>query len=247
VTAPVRILAVNPNTSKDVTGAFVAAARRNAPAGVEIDGVTGEFGATIVSYEAENVIAAHAALELIAKHAAGYDAIILAISFDTALIAIAELLPTPVIGITHAACEAARMGDRAVGVVSFGAVSLPLYKRVIEGYGFRPLAYEVVEIESTADYLSPMAKDRAVLKAVADLADAGAEAVAICGSAIVGMAERLAPQASLPLYDGVASVAAALTALNADSAAPRTTIRPVGQSTGLSAELTALISGASLP
>ncbi len=244
MTRPIKILAVNPNTSTEVTEAFVTAARRHAPDHVTIDGVTGAFGATIVSYEAENVIAAHAALELIAANAAGYDAVILAISFDTALTAASELLPMPVIGITQAAYEAAAKGGRAVGVVSFGAVSLPLYKRVIEGYGFRPLAYEVVEIASTTDYLSPKAKDRAVLRSIRNLEEAGAESVVICGSAIVGMAERLTPNSPMPLFDGTAAVATTVDALNASRDTTRQAIKPVGESSGLPDTLTALIAGA---
>jgi len=242
MTRPLRILAVNPNTSTEVTEAFVAAAQRCAPADVAIDGVTGAFGATIVSYEAENVIAAYAALDLIASHAAGYDAVILAISFDTALVAAREVLSVPVIGITHAAYVAASMGGRSVGVVSFGAVSLPLYQRVIEGYGFHPVAYEVVEIASTADYLEPMVKDRAVLHSIAKLAAAGADAVVICGSAIVGMAERLSKQAPLPLYDGAASVQATIDAIRGGGEG-HSPVQPVGTSTGLSKDLAALIGG----
>ncbi len=171
-----RILAVNPNTSTAVTDAFVTEARRIAPPDVSVDGVTGTFGATIVSCEAENVVAAHSALDLLAAHAAGYDAVILAISFDSGLLAAQELLPVPVVGLTHAACRAAGVEDRPVGVIGFGAVSLPLYRRTIHGHGFRPVAFEAVEIASTAAYLTPGAMDRAVLGAVDRLAAAGAEA-----------------------------------------------------------------------
>jgi len=41
----------------------------------------------IVSRRSENVIAGHAALDLLARHVADFDAVILAISFDTALAA----------------------------------------------------------------------------------------------------------------------------------------------------------------
>jgi hypothetical protein len=132
-----RILAINPNTSAAVTDAFVAEARRRAPWDVTVEGVTGRFGAGIVSTEAENVVAGHSALALAAEHAAGFDAVILAISFDTALRALRETLPVPVVGITEAALRAA--GARPLGVVCFGAVSLPLYVRLIAAYGVSPV------------------------------------------------------------------------------------------------------------
>jgi allantoin racemase len=235
-----RILAINPNTSAEVTEAFVAEARRRAPAGVTIDGATGRFGARIVSIEAENLIAAHAALELAAERADGYDAVILAISFDTALTALRALLPVPVVGITEAALRAA--GPGPVGVVLFGAVSEPLYARVIAGYGATPVAMEAIEIDGAADYLSPGSKDRAVLEACARLRDRGAEAVVLCGAAIVGMARRLAPAAGLPLFDGSEAVPFALAALAAPRA-PTPRPRPVGETSGLSPALAALIAG----
>ena len=235
-----RLLAINPNTSAAVTDAFVAAALRRAPEGVEIDGVTGLFGAQIVSTEAENVIAGHAALDLAAGHAAGYDAVILAISFDTALRALREVLPVPVVGITEAALAAA--GERPVGVVLFGAVSQPLYERLISGYGVAPVGFETVEIASAEDYLSPAAKDRAVAEACGRLAARGAAAVVICGAAIVGMAARIAGDVPVPVFDGSEAVPLALEAVRGGSGAHQR-LRPVGASTGLSPALAALLTG----
>jgi allantoin racemase len=234
-----RILAINPNTSAAVTDAFVAEARRRAPWDVTVEGVTGRFGAGIVSTEAENVVAGHSALALAAEHAAGFDAVILAISFDTALRALRETLPVPVVGITEAALRAA--GARPLGVVCFGSVSLPLYVRLIASYGLSSVVYEAVEIASAADYLSPEAKDRAVLDASRRLLDRGAEAIVLCGAAIVGMAERLAPDLGAPVFDGAEAVPRCLDMLATPRPVPRP--RPVGETTGLSPALAALITG----
>src|SRR6478735_3823964 len=108
MTFGIRLLAINPNTSVTVTARFLTEARRSLPNTATLDGATGRFGAGIVSSLAENVIAAHAALELLARHGGGYDAVILAISFDTALEAARDLMPVPVIGMTEAAIIAAR-------------------------------------------------------------------------------------------------------------------------------------------
>ena len=240
---PLRLLAINPNTSAAVTEAFVSAARQQATAGVEIDGVTGRFGARIVSTEAENVIAGHSALDLAASHAPGYDAVILAISFDTALRALREVLSVPVIGITEAALAAA--GERPIGVVLFGAVSQPLYERLIAGYGVTPVGFEAVEIASAEDYLSPAAKDRAVAEACRRLVARGAAAVVICGAAIVGMAARIARDVPVPVFDGLEAVALALEAVQARDD-PHPPQRPVGASTGLSPPLAALLAGSGM-
>ncbi len=241
---PTRLLVVNPNTSTEVTEAYVAAARAVAPEGVTLTGVTGRFGARIVSTEAENVIAGHSALDLVAEHAAGHDAVILAISFDTALSALQSVLPMPVRGITGAALQsAAAAGGGRVGVVFFGEVSRALYHSVISGYGVAPSGMAAVEIGSVSDYLLPEAKDAAVLEACARLKRDGAEAIVICGAAIVGMAARLAPRFGLPLFDGIDALHACLADLaepRADSAAPPA---PIATCVGLSPALTALLRG----
>jgi len=237
-----RLLALNPNTSAEVTEAFVAELRRIAPAGVEIEGVTGAFGAPIVTTEAENLVAAHAALELAATHATGFDGVILAISFDTARRALAELLPVPVVGITEAALGTlAAQGQPPIGAVIFGASSQPLYQRLLAEYGCDPVGWEVIEFASQADYLNANARDAAVLDAVMRLADAGAGAVVLLGAAIVGMAARLSPRAPVPLQDGAAALDLCRARIASGARLPP---KPdvISESLGLSPALSALIS-----
>ena len=229
-----RILVVNPNTSTEVTVAYLAAARAHAPEGVTLTGVTGRFGARIVSTEDENVIAGHAALDLVAEHAAGYDAVILAISFDTAQEAVQSVLPMPVIGITGAALNAAARGGRRVGVVFFGEVSRGLYERVVAHAGIKSAGMAAVDVSGVSDYLSPEAKDAAVLDACSELQAQGAESIVICGAAIVGMAARLAPKLSLPVFDGIEAVAACLDAPCPATDKPRLLAKCVGLSPALS-------------
>jgi allantoin racemase len=236
---PRRILVVNPNTSEAVTRAYLDVARAVAPPGVAFDGVTGRFGARIVSTGAENLIAGHAALELVADNLPGHDAVILAISFDTGLAALRDLLPVPVVGITEAALAAARTGDRRVGVVIFGEVSRPLYEQVIAGYGGAVIGYEAVGIGSPGDYLDPTRNDAAVAQAVGRLAARGAEAAVICGAAIVGIAARLQACASVPLFDGSEAVAMCMAA----QPTPPPAHPPIAGSTGLSPALAALLAG----
>jgi len=230
-----RLLAVNPNTSQAVTDRFVAEARRVAPPGVTIDGVTGRFGVRIVTTEAGNVVAGHSALDLIARHAAGHDGVILAISFDSALAAARELLTVPVVALTESALAAA---TAPVGVILFGSVSRPIYERLIAGYGVTPLGIEVIESTSIAAFLEAGASDRPVVEAVERLAAKGARSAVICGAAVVGMAARLAPSAPIPLVDGSAAVAACLARIGS-----RRQPVPAGESVGLSPELAALLRG----
>lgn len=240
---PKRILVVNPNTSDAVTQAFVSAITAIAPADVTFKGVTGTFGAKIVTVAAENTVAAYGTLELIAKHVVGCDAVILAISFDSGLDAAKSILPVPVVGISHAAVFAAAQDNRRVGVIFFGEKSRALYEDLVRRCGITPVGCIAIEIGSVADYLTPQSKDSAVLKAVEQLVARGADSIAIFGSAIVGMAARLQPNSVVPLYDGLEALAETLQQIEENVDLSASVQLPVGPSENLSQDLTQLLAG----
>ncbi len=236
-----RILVVNPNTSTEVTEAYLAAARAIAPSDTIFTGVTGQFGAQIVSTPAENLIAGHSALELVAEHASGHDAVILAISFDTGLEALRSVLSVPVIGITEAALKQAVSQGGPVGVIFFGEVSRGLYEAVLARNGIVPMGMAAIEVGGASDYLSPAAKDDAVLAACGRLAEQGAKAIVICGAAIVGMAARVGARAPVPVYDGIEAVNVCISGRATGAATSRP--RPLGDGVGLSPAQTRLLYG----
>lgn len=241
-----RLLVVNPNTTQAVTEAFLAEARRIAPAGVTMDGATGQYGAPIVSIEAENIIASHVALEILAARGRDYDAAILAISYDSGLVAAREIMPIPVVGITEAALEAAMAASPRIGVVSFGEVSVPLYRRLLHAYRMedRVAGWEVLELHAASGILDTQAQDAAVVEAIRRLQDQGAGAVAVLGTAMVGVGRRLQPLVEAALFDGAApSIAAALAAIRAGERAARPYL-PLSRCHGVPSELADLIAGA---
>lgn len=246
-----KILIVNPNTSTAVTERFVAEARTEAPEDVDFVGVTGRFGAGVVSTRAEDVVAAHAALELIARHHAGYDAAILAISFDSGARALADVSPIPIIPLTASAIAAGLVLARGgqVGLVLFGAMSRVLYEDLIDREGLRTAiaGIGVVEVDSAKGYLAPEAHDAAVVAAVGELAVRGAAAAVICGAAIVGIARRIASACPIPVTD---SAAPAVSAAVAAASAPREIRVPppvLAPMTGVDPTLAALIAPAPAP
>lgn len=241
-----QILVVNPNTSAQATARYVAAVEGVAPPGVSVRGVTGRFGATVVSSRAEEAVAGHAALELIATHAGGCDAVILAISFDSALAAARELLDVPVVGITEAALHAACMDGGQIGLVTFGAVSRALYVDLLARYGLsgRVAGIEVIEIASVAGYLDDPGRDQAVRDAALRLAALpGVCAVVVCGAAVAGIAARLQPGLAFPLLDALGPAVAEAVRLAAAPPASHARPLPLGPSLGLSPALSAFIAG----
>src|SRR5436309_5199695 len=82
-----KLLVVNANTSPQITELVVAEARRAAAPGTDIVSATGRFGARIISTRAENAIAQHALVDLVAEHHHGCDAVLIGVSYDTGLAA----------------------------------------------------------------------------------------------------------------------------------------------------------------
>ena len=122
-----KLLLVNGNTTQAVTDRVVAEATRCAAPGTAITGVTARFGVSIVSTEAEEEIAGHAVLDALAANFAGHDAVILAISFDTALLGARQILPVPVLGMTESSLMTACLLGRRFGLISFGQSSRRMY------------------------------------------------------------------------------------------------------------------------
>lgn len=245
-----RILIANPNTTKAVTDVVLAEARRGLDASVTIEAVTGSFGASLVSTEGENVLAACSALDLLARHHAGFDAAILAISFDTGAFPARTLLPIPVIGITEAAVHTACLLGRRFGLVVLGRVSLPLYEDLIARIGLtaRLGAIETVEVAAAADYLDRSVTDRGIAEAVQRLADRGIDVAVVCGAAVAGIAHRLRDRSPILVLDGVAPAVAQARALaGLRVGAPRRVTRLAAGTVamGIGPELASLLEGSS--
>ncbi|MBI3706760.1 MAG: hydantoin racemase [Proteobacteria bacterium] len=201
-----RILVVNANTSQFVTDIVAAEARRSAAPGTEIVAVTGTFGARVIGTRSENVIAAHATMALMAEHALGCDAAVIAVSYDTGLDGARELLPIPVVGMTEAALLTGCMLAGKIGVVTFGRRGLPMYQELVERHrlGRRIAGWRALEAAAAFSPGGQRKVDAAVIAAVLSLIEAdGAEAVVIAGAVMAGAPRRLQPKAPVPLLDGV--------------------------------------------
>lgn len=215
-----RILIVNGNTTQAITDRVVAVARRCAPANVEFVGFSAPFGADVVKSAPENLIAGHAVLQALAEHHEGFDAAILAISFDTALAEARALLPIPVYGITEAALMKAAALGGSIGVITLGATSLPLYQSVFARYPASASIADVgvVDVASVQAYVAAERLEELVLGEINRMAARHAVAtIVICGAAVAGIAERLQPQTACKLVDGVpAAVEAAIRGFESD-------------------------------
>jgi len=202
----VKLLVVNANTNQFVTDRVAAEARAAAAPGTEIHAVTGTFGARIVGTRAENAIAAHAMIDLMASHSDGCDAALIAVSYDTALDASRQLLPIPVVGMTEAALLTACMLGGRVGIVTFGPPSLPMYQELVAHYGLpsRVAGWGVIESPAAFQPGETTELDRLLVAEAKRLVEQdGAESVILSGAVMAGVPRRLQAQVPVPLVDGV--------------------------------------------
>jgi len=199
-----RLLVANANTTEAITRLCADAACAAASPGTTILPATPRFGATVISTRAENIIAGHALLSLLAEHAGQVDGVLLAVSHDTALEAARQLLPCPVVGMTEAACLTACLVGGRFGLVTLGAVET--YRERIAAYG---LGGRLAGLRGASATPQDAVRDpegvAALIQAeIAALVAEGADSVILGGAALAGMAGALQPAAPVPLLDGIA-------------------------------------------
>lgn len=242
-----RILVANANTTEAITQACVTAARQAAGIGTVIVGATPSFGPSVISTRVENAIAGHALLETLAEHAGRVDAVVLAVSHDTALEAARQMMPCPVVGMTEAACLTACLLGGRFGVLTLGQVTP--YEELVARHGLSARCAEVrgLPIAPPQVLEDPDGAARALLEAIGAMA-ARCDSVVLAGAVLAGMDRVLQDRAALPLLDGIAcgvKLAEMLVGLGAPKPRAGSYAPPQGRSAlGLSEALGALLKGA---
>lgn len=238
-----RILLINPNTSRAVTD-FVAGHVAAALDGrAELRVVTGRFGARYIASRAAAAIAAHAALDALAEHVGDCDAVYLACFGDPGLFALREVSPVPVVGLAEASCREAAARGR-FGIVTGGAAWGPMLGEFVGSLG---LGDGLAAIRTIAPGGGEIARDPeraldALAQACRDCAAAGADTVILGGAGLAGLARRIQPHVACPLICSVEAGTRAV--LAAATVAPRPPCGPTMESVGLAPALASLLPGA---
>lgn len=199
-----RLLIANANTTEAITQLCADAARAAASPGSEIIAATPRFGPEVISTRAENIIAGHALLELLAQHAGQVEGVLLAVSHDTALEAARQLMPCPVVGMTEAALFGACLVGARFGLVTFGGVET--YRERIAAHGLASRCASLIGLDGTPQETvrDPEGVARKVLGGIQRAVEEGADAVIMGGAALAGMGPRIQAEAPVPLLDGIA-------------------------------------------
>ncbi len=240
-----RILLINPNTTSGVTDIVAGHARRIAGHDAEFVPVTGRFGARYISSRAAAAIAGHAALDAMAAHVEGCDAVYLACFGDPGLLALREIAPVPVVGMAEAACQAACARGQRFAIVTGGVLWRPMLEEFVALIG---LADRLTCVRTIAPTGGQIAEDPDA--ALADLAaacdrcarDDGADVVILGGAALAGLAARIQPLVSAPVICSVEAGTQAAIAAGRAGLVARTVAQPT-ESVGLSEALAASLAG----
>ena len=202
-----KLLIANPNTTQAVTDRIAAVARAAASPGTEIVAVTAARGVPYISSRAEAVIGAAALLDLLAAHAGGADAAVVAAFSDPGLYAARELLDIPVVGLAEAAMLTACMLGRRFAIVTFSPALGPWYQEAVDTVGLAGRCSGVHCLAEPFADIAGVAEEKAarLVALCADAVAAGAEVCILGGAPLAGLAAQVAHEVAVPLVDGVAA------------------------------------------
>ena len=197
-----RILLINPNTSRATTEQMAAIARACAPAGVEIVGVTAPRGVEMILTGDELAAAEPIVVEMAASQASDADGIIIGAFGDPGLAALRERLAVPVVGIAEAAMLEAADGSRRFGVATTTPALVDFIAARVRALGIAAL-YTGIRL-TPGDPMALVADPPRLVEALAGAVREaieldGAEAVIIGGGPLGQAAIALAPRFTMPI------------------------------------------------
>ena len=202
-----KIRVINPNTSAAMTAAIGRSAAAVAAPGTVIEAVQPSFGAPSIEGHHDDVWAAAGVCEQVrAGEAAGAHAHIIACFGDPGLHAARELASGPVIGIAHAAFQAASLVSTGFSVVTTLARTCVIARQLVLQYGFERLCLGIHATDIAVLELDD--PNSQAFERIADCAQRALErdrsGAIVLGCA--GMAElcaRLQRRLGVPVIDGV--------------------------------------------
>jgi len=232
-----RILLLNPNTSKDVTELLLSAGRAAASAGTEIVPLTAPRGVPYIATRAEAQIGGAIALEMLAEHSRDVDAAIIAAFGDPGLFGARELFDIPVVGMAEAAMLTACMLGRRFSIVTFARALGPWYQECVEMHGLRERCAGIRMLDGAFQSISTVREEKeALLVELANRAvrEDEADVIILAGAPLAGLAAKVKANIPVPVVDQAAAAvkqAETLVALAPRKATVGTFRRPDPKST----------------
>lgn len=201
-----RLLIINPNTSAATNERIRAIAAPLVSAPNEIEVVSAASNVDFIETVEDSTATIPAVLAMVEARHRDVDAIIIAAFSDPGLTEARRIAACPVFGISEAAMKiAARTADR-FAIITLGAALGEAIQRNAESYGFAQRLTGIKILPWTVAQVSadPPAHQKAFAEACNRVvAEDGIGAVIIGGGPLSGIADAIAGDLTVPVFDGV--------------------------------------------
>ena len=203
-----RILLLNPNTSREVTDLLASVGRQAASPGTELVPLTAPRGVPYIATRAEAQIGGAIALELLAEQQHEFDAAIIAAFGDPGLLGARELFDIPIVGMAESAMLTACMLGRRFSIVTFARALGPWYRECVEMHGLRERCAGIRMLDGSFRSISNVQEEKeALLIELANRAvsEDEADVIILAGAPLAGLAGKVRSKIPVPVVDQVAA------------------------------------------
>lgn len=219
-----RVTLINPNTSHATTAMMVRIAKKYAPAGIAINGVTVAAGVPMILTEAELSSAGDSVVEVGLAAISRSDGLIVGAFGDPGLEQLAALSGLPTVGICQASMLEASAGGRSFGIATVTPKLVASFTAKADRLGVLPF-FTGTQL-TDGDPLALTADPRRLRAALEEatrrcFAEDKAEAVIIGGGPLGEAADDLQQLFSQPVIAPIRSAVKLLSGLIADPAQAR--------------------------
>jgi len=202
-----KLLILNPNTSKSMTDRLCRVAKKTAKRDTTVIATTAKHGVPYIASRAEAQITGALVLDTIAEHAGEIDAVVIAAFGDPGLHAARELFDIPVVGMAEAAILTACMLGDDFAFITFSKQFNLWYEEAVDRSGLRARFAGVLapsttftSIDKIHDEMKP-ALQELVQQARREL---DADVVILAGAPLAGLAQEI-DQSDVVLIDPISA------------------------------------------
>jgi Asp/Glu/hydantoin racemase len=203
-----KLLIINPNISQSVTDLIAAEAARTAAPGTQITTLTAPSGVAYIETRFEALLGAWSVANLAAEHHEGHDALIIAAFGDPGLMAMQEVLPCPVVGLTQASLASASLLGNRISIVAISSRIRVWYRETVAQYGLLGRLASIRGLDEPLADIGSVQQDQAarlVEMAHRCVNEDGADVIILAGAPLAGLARQVGAQLPVPVVDGVSS------------------------------------------
>lgn len=201
-----RIIVVNVNTSRSMTGVIAEAARRYASPGTETVALQPFFGAEAVDCNFESYLSAVAVMDRVVAYEEPYDAVVLAGFGEHGRDGLQELIEQPVVEICEASAHVAMMIGRAYSVVTTLQRSVPAIEDRLKLAGLwdrcasvRATGLSTMDVDN-----DPPGATRSIVAEARKAVELDhAEVICLGCAGMAGLEDAITSELHVPVIDGV--------------------------------------------